>query len=40
MSSAQLDEITRAHVAFNLRRGGRIPMITFEEFAKDRLVAV
>jgi hypothetical protein len=37
---AQLDDFTRAAVAYELRESGRIPMLTFEEFRKERLVAV
>ena len=32
--------ITRAAVAHDLRESGRIPMLSFEEFRKERLAAV
>jgi hypothetical protein len=37
MSPAQLDDVTRASVAHDLRESGRIPMLTFQEFRKERL---
>ena len=40
ISPAQLDEITRAAVAYDLRESGRIPTLSFEEFRKDRLATV
>lgn len=40
MTPEQLDDITRAAVAYDLRESSRIPLLTFEEFCKERLATV
>ncbi len=40
MTDAQLDDVTRAAVAYDLRESGWIPMLSFEQFCKERLAAV
>ena len=38
MTPAQLDDVTRASVAYDF--SGRIPLLSFEKFRKERLAAV
>jgi len=40
MTPTQLDDITRATVAHDLKEDGRIPMLSLEDFSKERLAAV
>jgi len=40
MTPTQLDDITRAAVAHDLKEDGRIPILSLKDFSKERLAAV